>query len=377
MKINKVIVHELIKEKHKDIRPSNYRRSVLDKDNGAVIKLISGVKDIYGTRYNSAHYGTFLDGEGRGAFPDHFEAYKDLDDPTDAQFIDLTRVAMERLYDKASASSAATGGYIIFADFNIDQGRFFLTAMIKKTPGLTLTEELEPEELEQLELSKLHQAARISFSKLADYEASQDEEKNDLNYLSFISSVSSKSASGYFVTALGCAPGAASSRATDNLLRESKKFFRENEGLKPKREEFVNDLVGYLTRKENEGESVKLSEVGHIVTRHIPDDLADQADDLLGHYMTRLNSEEVAVPAEFPVSKRVLNKYTRITGDGDSWKFSFEKSALGEDEAADIYYNRDDKSLTLTRIPQNMEEAILEALNEFKQDDPNENDTDE
>lgn len=377
MEINKVIVHELVKEKQQDIQPTNYRDAVLDRDNDAVVKLLEGVVDVYGTRHNSAHYGTFVTGDGRGAFPDDFEDYRGLRESTDDQFIALTRSAMGRLYDKASSSQFATGGYIIFSDFVSQQERFLLIAMIKKTPGLTLTQDLEPEELEQLDLSKLHQAAKINFSRMSEFDNASDQERRELNYLSFISSGSAKSASGYFVTALGCAPGTAPARATDNLLKESKKFFRENEGLRESREDFVTELVGYLTEKEKNGESVKLSEVGHIVSRNIPHGLADEAEGLLEDYMERLNSEAVAVPAEFPVSKRMLNRYTRITSAGDSWKFSFEKSALGEDEAADVYYNRREGTVTLTRIPESMDEEIREALDEFMQANNNENDTDE
>lgn len=368
MAINKVVVHELVKEQHKDIQDSNFRGAVLDPENAAVIKLLDGVTEIYGTRHNSAHYGTFVNGEGRGAFPDNFEAYKGFEDPTNEQFMALSRVGMQRLYEKASGSKPATGGYILFADYENPQGRYFLTAMIKKTPGLTLTDKLEPEELEQLDLRRLHQAARISFNRFSDYEAADEDAKEELNYLSFISSVNSKSASGYFVTALGCAPGAAATRATDNLLSESKKFFRENEELKPKREEFVNALYEYLDGKERDGESVKLSEVGHIVTRHIPDIVADKADEFVETYMARMNSEEVAVPVEFPVSRTALNKHTRITAKGNSWKFSFDKGALGEDEAADIYYNRVEESLTLTRLPPDMIEKILETLDEYDEE---------
>lgn len=370
MQLNKVIVHELIKEKSEDIQDSNYRDAVLNPGNEAVVKLVEGILKVYGTRYNSAHYGVFLTNEGRGAFPDAFEEYKAIEESEDDEFITLTRTAMERLYDKASASHFATGGYIVFSDFTSQNERFFLIAMIKKTPGITLTEELEPEELEQLDLSKLHQAARINFSKLAAYDEAEIEERDGLNYLSFISSASSKSASGYFVTALGCSPGTASGKATDNLLRESKRFFRENDGLKSRGEDFFNDLMDYLGEKEASGESVKLAEVGHVVIRHIPGNMADQSDELLDAYMTRLNSEEVAVPAEFPANKRSLNKHTRITAGGESWKFSFEKNALSStDPAADVFYNRDQESITLTRLPAGMIEDILEALDEFNQDD--------
>lgn len=368
LQLNHVVVHELIKEQHQAIQPSNLREAVLDPANEIVTKLVGEVSDIYGTRYNSAHYGVFKEGEGRGSFPDSFQEYADLEDLDDEAFLQLTKVAMERLYDKASSTTPAVGGYVLFSDFTNAQGRFFLIAMVRKTPGITLSPNLEPEELDRLDLSKLHQAARINFSKMAAFKAANDDERKDLNFLSFISSTAAKSASGYFVMAVGCAPGAASNRATDNLLKESKKFFRETEGLSAKKEEFINDLLGYLEDKENTNTSVKLSEVGHMMTQHIPVDLVEQTDEMQNAFMTRLNSEEVGVPSEFPVSRSALNKHTRITAKGNSWRFSFDKCVLGEDEAAEVYYDRQNQSLTLTNLPEKMKQDVLEALSELALD---------
>ncbi|OLO03315.1 nucleoid-associated protein [Salinicola socius] len=364
MRINSIIVHELVKDQHEAIQPSNYRQTVLDPDNDLVVKLLQGITAIYGSRYNSAHYGTFAEGEGRGAFPDTLLAYSAIDQPDEQQFIAITMSAMERLYDKASSSPAATGGYMVFSDYVSENTRFLLIAMIKKTPGLTLTEELVPEELERLDLKKLHQAARINFEKLDQYLAADVAERDELNYLSFISSTSSESASGYFVSALGCSAGTAASKATNNLIRESKVFFKDNDHLRDNKDAFVSELVSYLSEKQSNGESVKLSEIGQLVHRHIPPQLADQADETVNNFLTRLNSEEVSVPSEFPVSKSALKKHTQIKGDGDNWKFSFEISALSDDEAAEIYYDRDCQTLTLSRLPQDMIDQILSVLDD-------------
>ena len=276
----------------------------------------------------------------------------------------LTRDAMQRLYENANANQASSGGNLLFADYSTPQGRYFLIAMIKQKPGITLSATLEPSELMHLDLSKLHQAVRISFSKLTDYQAATEAERQELNYLSFISPGAVKAASGYFVSAIGCTAGAAAAQATTKLITESKRFFSDNPRLRPNKESFQNSLMVYLKERYETGESVRLSEVEHIARSHFPEELADNAEELANELITRLNSEEIGVPVEFPVSKRALNKFTHIVGEGPSWKTTFSRSALGTEVAAEVYYDRANNRLTLSNIPAAMREVIESELSD-------------
>ncbi|WP_447895458.1 nucleoid-associated protein [Vreelandella sp. GE22] len=364
MEINKVIVHELVKERHQPIENSNYRPLVLDNTHPLVIKLVEGVTKIYGNRYNGAHYGTFVDGDGRGQFPDEFQNYAGKDDPTDLDFIKISHIGMHRLYDKGSVK-AASGGYILFSDLVADDVRYFLVVMIKKTPGMRLSEELSPEELEQLDLSKLHQAARINFSRFGEYEDATVEQKRELNYLSFISPVSSRSASGYFITALGCSEGNTSNQATTNLIRGSRKFFKENDSIKHNKDVFMSSLYTYLHEKLESKEPVKLSEVANIASNYVPHDLGDEAQEIVDAFVAVLNSDELAIPVEFPVSKTSLNRHTHVTAKSPNWKFMFDKVALGTDPASEIFYNKDHGSLTITQLPP----EVIQQLDQEVSDD--------
>lgn len=364
--INKVIIHALVKEQHQSIQPSQFGKKVLDQEHDAVSKVVGGVVGVYGSRDNSAHYGIFRTGEGRGDFPDQITAYSQIAEPMDEQFIELTRVAMERLYDKASANHASSGGYLIFADYSNTQGRYFLIAMIKQKPGITLTEQLEPAELMQLDLSKLNQAARISFGKLSAYLAADEDARQELNYLSFVSPSATKTASGYFVTALGCSEGAAAAQATKTLISETRKFFTERSELRPHTVAFNNSLMEYLKgkdeSKELSGKTVKLSEIENIIRRHIPDHLAEEADAIANELITHLNSDRCGVPVEFPVSSSALRRFTHITGESLSWKMTFDREALGTDESAEVYFEKNSGRLILRNIPEKMREAIEEEL---------------
>lgn len=364
--INKVVIHSLVKEQHKAIKPSVIRTAVLNHEHEAVIKTVSGVLEIYGTRHNSSQYGIFASGEARGAFPDAFNVYTTLATVSNQDFIELSKEAMRRLFDKAENTHTSSGGNILFADYTSSANRYFLIAMIKQKPGITLTAELEPTELMHLDLSRLNQAARISFSKLADYQAADTDARQELNYLSFISSSTTKAASGYFVSAIGCTAGTAAAQATRALIIEAKKFFQKEE-LRTQKEAFTNSLMEYLQRKIDTEKSVKLSEIEQIARKHIPETLSDRADDIANEFLTHLNSEECGVPIEFAVSNNVYKKFTHITGESNSWKMTFDRAALGTDAAADVYYDRATNKLTLRDVPGTMKALIEAELNDRSQ----------
>lgn len=360
--INRIVIHELVKEQHQAIQPSNLRAAVLNSANPIVVKLVTSITALYGTRNNSAHYGTFRTGDGSGNFPERFISYTDFQAPTDEEFMALTNVAMQELYRKAESIQASSGGYILFADYSSDQTRFFIIAMIKQKEGIRLSARLEPEELTELDMNRLHQAARVNFGKLSAYLAASAPDRQDLSYLSFVSPSVGKTAAGYFVTALGCAPGAASARATDILVKESVAFFRNAPALNRFRKPFKDNLLGYLARKEAAGESVKLSEVEEIARPFMPAGEVGEADEIASTFIAHLNNEENAVPVEFPVNKSALKKHTHITYSADNWDLKFERLALGITDSAQIYYNSTNKSITIKNLPSNLIAKISEEL---------------
>ena len=360
--INKVVIHELVKEQHQNIQPSHIRPSVLDPNHEIVIKLVDGITKLYATRNNSAHYGTFRTGEGRGEFPSSFNNYSTAKNVTDEQFMELSEVGMDELFRKAENSMAASGGYILFSDYMINRERFFIVAMIKQKSGITLSPNLEPEELTELDLNRLYQAAKINLNKLEDYENADETERQEINYLSFISSSTGHSASGYFVTALGCARGTAGSRATGTLITESYAFFRENEQIRGRRNDFRTDLMAYLHRKHETKESVKLSEIEALARRHFPAAEQGQADALADEFIARLNNEQNAVPTEFPVHQTTLKKHTHISYNAENWDLKFDRCALGTTDDAQIYYDQQHNRVIIRDLPEEMVEKINAEL---------------
>lgn len=358
--INYAVIHELIKDRHKEIKKPNIREKVLSNKSPAVVSLVAGVHKIYGKKNNSAHYGVFDSNGGR--YPASFHNYwRQFNSEQD--FIDLSKTVMSELQRLASGSGGASGGYILVSDYEVDSTRFLITAMLKKKNGITLSENLEPEELEEIDLNSLHQAARINYGKYQQYQNATDDERLELNYLSFVSPSSSQSAAGYFIVALGCSAGTASAKATRLLVNESVKFFKEN-NMGSERFDFKNKLLEYLDECVNQEKSAKLSEIGEIARTYFPADEEGKADVLYEKFYSSLNGEEIGIPVEFPVNKSSLQKYTHLKHKTDRWQLLFEKGTLGETVNSEIRFDRENSSLIINEIPKEFVEKIELALQE-------------
>lgn len=361
-------MHELLKEAKKPIDPKNkikFRNSTLDSSSIIVLKLVNEINDLYGKKGNSAYYGVFKEElTERGPVPDAIENYTSIAKHSAQDFIDLTVEIMEKLAGEAEKQLWSSGGVIVFADYERDGISFFLVTMIKQKEGIRLSAKLEPELLEQLDLTKINQAARINFDKFLKYQNSSSIDKQDLSYLSFISTTAQQTASGYFILALGCDKGITSNNATKSLPTEVMRFFSKHNELKPHSRAFKNDIINYLEHQSQNNTPAKLSDITIMAYKHMTylDDKIREtlSNELINH----LNSEEVRIPAEFNVSRAGLNQILNVKYKGEGFSFNFEKALLGTTGDADICYNAENNSLTFTKLPDDAIKNIERALKE-------------
>ena len=371
--LNKIIVHELVKEKSQPIQENVIAKELLDSADEVVQKLFSEIHDVYGKKYNNTQYGVFFEDERRGDVPDMIEAYLGGGDRSDEAFIELTKGVMGALYNTAAGQGASSGGYVVFTDYTVDAHSYFFVTMIKKTPGITINSGLRAEELMHLDLKKLHQGARISASRIADYKDAGEEVKQELNYLNFIASGGRSGASGYFISALGCSSGSASLKATRSVINETRRFFQQEPQLNRYKNIVKNELVEFLARKVEDQESVSLTEIRYIIISNVPADFVAPEECTLEEYVDgfieRLNSEEFSIPYEFSANASAVKSFTHLKAEADGWKLTFDKALLGVVQDAAVYYNPDTGVLSLTDVPQPVKDKLEEAIRENQSSD--------
>lgn len=339
---------------------------VLNTENPALQFLVNGIHGLIGKEGNSVVYGQFANDERQGPFPRRFTEFVAAQDD-EAQFIDLTHLAMDQLVEQAGNQVLSTGGHILCAQYSSGASNFFLVASMKERGGIQLDENYVPKEIQEVDLNKVQQAARINLGSFVAIQAmaatpqtaeSEVVEEADSTYLCFISRGRDSQASDYFISALGCAKGVASGRATKNAIDNVAKFFRDKKSLKSFGYRAKEAVIKYLETQLAAGKSARLDSIVHAATAHVPADLVDEIVGLKDY----LNSEKNKVPDDFTVNAKTLKEKTRIKGDASNWSLQFERGALGKDPAADVYYDEGRKKLTLSNMTTELIEVIEKEL---------------
>jgi nucleoid-associated protein len=369
--INYAVVHELVKEKDSPPGVSKIKDKVLPIDNEIVIKLVEGVSKIYGKKNNSADYGVFSTRGVLGTFPTDFAKYYKRSDTTGSEFLSVSEKVMIDLRKSVLTNMPATGGYILFSDYEEGGNRFLIIAMLKDKAGLKMSEDLVPEELEHIDLNHLHQAARMSFNKYTQFVGAADDlARSEINYLSFVSPASSKKVAGYFISAIGCTKGTASAQATKLVVREVASFVRNNEAIGTDKARMIksrqvkDDVVNYLHDCLELGHTARLSAVDGIARRYFPSKEEGEADRLSDELFSVLNGEDVGIPTEFSVNGTEAKKYTVIKHEAPNWKVEFKRNALGYGDDAEIQYDKGNGSLIIHGMSAELKEIVESDLKE-------------
>lgn len=343
---------------------------VLNTENPALQFLVNGIHGLIGKEGNSVVYGQFANDERQGPFPRRFTEFVTVQDD-EAKFIELTHLAMDQLVEQAGNQVLSTGGHILCAQYSSGASNFFLVASMKERGGIQLDENYVPKEIQEVDLSKVQQAARINLGSFVAIRAMaaaaastpemiEDEtaDEADSTYLCFISRGRDSQASDYFISALGCAKGVASGRATKNAIDNVAKFFRDKKSLKSFGYRAKEAVIKYLEVQLAAGKSARLDSIVHAAVAHVPADLVDEIAGLKDY----LNSEKNKVPDDFTVNAKTLREKTRIKGDASNWSLQFERGALGKDPAADVYYDEGRKKLTLSNMTTELIDVIEKEL---------------
>jgi len=362
--VKHAVIHSFTKKAHSnDLVDVTKKQKVLDIDKPAVVALINGVNGLLGKPGNILSYGQFGDNMRQGKFP---TAFADFVSPEikNSVFLNLSHLVVDELVEQALKELLATGGRILVTAYESDSRPFFLVAMIKERGGIVLDDDYVPIEIVEVDLSKVYQAARISITrykeviKLPDEVLGPDDVAEDRTYLAFLGQGTHNQASGYFVEALGCTKGIASSRATNNVLKAVTEFFSTPE-LKPYRSKAKFAVEAYLQRQLDTSSDAVLVDIAHGATSVLQDKQADHVES----FKEYLNSDKVKIPAVFAVHAATLKKSTKIKAESkNGWTAQFDRRLLGNTQGADVYFDEGNKSLTFKGLDDNAIEEIQKEL---------------
>lgn len=292
----------------------------------SVRALLAQVQRIYNTR----------SGRGYGSFqPDRFlthalRSYLDGSTP----FLDLSYRCMSELGSRVRETTLATGGYIIFVEYEHADSQYLMIAMLKSTPGVSFDEALEIMDVKHLDLDRLAFAARVNLSDWAE---------GAERYISFVKGRAADIAS-YFKEFIGVAEYTESSEDTQSLINALIDYSRELnydedavDGLKAR-------VHSYCTNKVRSGDRVYLEDLSRFIDEENPEG-----------FLTFANERSVSDVIE--IHNPALRRLIRYSGKDKDVSVGFNAAAFG----TRVTYDSERDELTIKRLPGTLRAQLSQA----------------
>lgn len=339
------------------------REQLLDCQKPAVDFLARQLIALVGKDGSSVTWGQFREDRREGPFPSSVQAL--LPSIDDESFMSMSVVAMQELMVAAQSRNFATGGYVCFVAYEVQGRAFLLVAIIKERGAVMLSADFEPTEIQEIDLSKLHQAARINLARYAEHLQSSggpddaDEASVEKTYLSFVNRRSRDEVASYFIDALGCQKGLSAGRATKAVVKAVFDFVKSVPELRNLAASAKAAVVDHMA-DQPDGANITLDRIVEVVRQRVGSEGVELCDHLTG-MKEALNGEQFQIPDEFTLSAKSLVPYSRIKAKTDSWQVQFENGSLGTQDA-EVIYDRATRSLRFTRLPPELVKKVEEAL---------------
>lgn len=343
MQIQEATIHRLIKAVD-----TSGEGSVEDKIRPSALPIDTVLTTVCAdllTLYNdsSKNYGTLGQDTTLHIFPVRLTEYLSQA----RNFQSFTTEALKLIKAEMESAFFSNGGHALFLRYQHDGNDYLLIAMLKLKPGAGVNEDtLSLEPTLNIDLSQLHEAARINLTRLA----TQVEP-----YLSFVKGKRTKgSVTEYFRNALACQNFTSSSQQTDLLIKAADAYVEARQDLstvEEKRSERIEMRQRLVQCFASNSEEVVLMTLAAAIAPTAPEEFLD-------FIRTGPQAEQFPVNDTFTPHKSTYNKLRRFTGKiGGSVSVGFDISDIQEQR---VYYDPAIDGLVLKSPTEHLKKAIQE-----------------
>lgn len=239
--------------------------------------------------------------------------------------------------------SEAEGGLLWFHHYQINDAHFLLIALLKRKQGVVLNPDLRLEQINQVEMDKLHMAMRINLSAW--------QANDDARYIAFRLGRALKPESDYFTAFLGCNEPVQAARETRKLVDLTSAFCQEKAISQKEAIELKRAVSERCLEKADEKEPVELSYLAAQVEAQFSSEDASS-------FLALAASESFQLEKEIFVEKAGLRKLTRYSGSNRALSLSFDSDLLGDS----IRFDEATGTLTITELPKSLQNQLRKSM---------------
>lgn len=307
MELNKIIIHELIKESE-----SNEVELILSEElipnNAESTALVTALSDSY--KSDRILYAVFDSSEGK-YFPEKFTEYRDTP-RNDVDFINFTRLVIGNLVGLIQPITFATGGYFVFTEYNDNGYNFVAVFLIRDVEGKILNKTLNSfsiQTVEYVDTKNLAMACRINENRI---------DEQEINYLSF-TQLRQQEVSEYFKNWISIQQLESSSDYTKSLyeiITQIEPPINPETNAQYEIETFRNLVYNYASSSPTDTINIRdLSQYFY------------QDENTITNFA---EENDISIDTEFRFNKRQLKKFIKLEVNRDGINLKFSRGVLNE-----------------------------------------------
>jgi len=335
MQLNRIVIHEIIKEQHSSEAATFLSEHLLAKDLKTE-RLATLLNNSFSK--DDVIYGIFK--QNANEFYYEFERYQE--NLFDICFLKFTKTVTEELESILKDKFLSKGGFLVFTDYVVNNVRFFGIYLIRDVEGMLFQKNESAHSFavnltKYLDTNKLAMGCRINIDKL---------QNEDSNHLSLIKSGQSDIAE-YFYNWIGVDKPESNKDFTNKLFK------------------IISDITP--PNNPDSGTAYSLNEIRELAFNSIRSsagkvvNLRQLSFQLYGDETTIPDfviASEMEIDSEFKYDSKALSKFKRIEANRDGIRIAFSRGDINQK----VKLSNDDPELIIIKSKK-LAEALKEQIN--------------
>jgi nucleoid-associated protein len=253
-------------------------------------------------------------------------------------FVGFTKAAARNFSELLENAGNAKGGYLWFNHYVYDEKTFLSVVLLRKKAALRI-KDLSLDPIEEIDLEKLHMAARINLS---------DWETNDplkTRYISFRVGRATGNVTDYFSDFIGCQEYTVAKEDTANLIDITASYCKHHKLSKDQTEVAKNEVHDKCRTWIADDKPVYLSNLSVLL-----DKVFSKEEDDSGVFLSIAQNEPYCLNEEVKIDKGVLGNLVRYRGHNSKMNISFDSNLLDET----VIFHKKTGRLEFIEIPEKL-----------------------
>ncbi|MCM5510671.1 nucleoid-associated protein NdpA [Vibrio coralliilyticus] len=336
MAIENIIVHEVRKEEEQSVADTIFREQENEVDSHAE-DLSSHLSSLF--RKTGLNTGQFTQPENEDDPAPHFVTLLStyFIEGAFSDFIAFTKAASRHFKRQIDSSGSSKGGYLWFNHYTHGEEHFLSVVLLRKKAGMTLNSDLTLDEVEQLDLDRLHMAARINISAWLNGQSQR--------YIAFRIGKGARDVTDYFARFIGCEEYTRAKIDTQNLVKVTAKYCTEHNLTEQQTEQAKQLVFDRCLAWLDDSQPTKLDNLSTML-----DSALSIEERHTGKFLEIAQNEPYCLTNEIPVERAALRGLTRFSGRNKRISLSFDSDLLN----VSVFFNPSNDEIRITEPPESL-----------------------